>query len=530
MLSNANKYPIQTSQRNLPVTTTGQKATFGSAYDAVNRLTNAQAACPADPTRSYEQAYTYDLAGNILQQTGKNAYQVVEQDSVGRPTRIDYSPEIADIGTRHVDYNQDDMPVHITFKGQETTITYDGEDTRIKKVSATSTVIYIGGVYEIRDGAPLLHIFANGKRIATVEGSGMHYFHTDHLSSTTVVTDQTGLEVEEMGYLPFGALLYDNVRQGGQWRSVFRFTGQEYDAEFALYNYNARLYDPIMGRFISPDHIMQDYYNPQNLNRYAYCINNPLIYVDPTGHFFFGMSFGFGGSSGFSSSFDLDFGYGKLSAPLSGGFSGGTRNSVWGRNAGDRSGHVKLGTVGVAAYQIYGGNITFNYMSTNLLLGMTTRTCPLDAFRQAYSMIAGEAEDFDAGRMIADTLENIMKRAGVSFKSGFLETLGGRPRFNAIRDPIYNSLVDKSFSQALASVHSEKIKGAIAGFLSPLDTSRGAYFWNATYQRHTDDIGFNWSSYNKGILVITNETKETTFFKYNPDPVKNPDFSRNIWP
>jgi RHS repeat-associated protein len=119
----------------------------------------------------------------------------------------------------------------------------------------------------------------------------MHYYHTDHLNSTTVVTDQNGLEVEEMGYLPFGALLYDNALQGGQWKSVYRFTGQEYDAEFALYNYNARLYDPIMGRFISPDHIMQDFYNPQGLNRYAYCVNNPLIYVDPTGHLF-GIDFG----------------------------------------------------------------------------------------------------------------------------------------------------------------------------------------------------------------------------------------------
>jgi hypothetical protein len=48
------------------------------------------------------------------------------------------------------------------------------------------------------------------KAHTTVEGAGiMHYFHTDHLNSTTVVTDQTGHEVEEMGYLPFGALLYD---------------------------------------------------------------------------------------------------------------------------------------------------------------------------------------------------------------------------------------------------------------------------------------------------------------------------------
>jgi len=53
-----------------------------------------------------------------------------------------------------------------------------------------------------------------------------------------------------------------------------------------LYYYGARYYDPEIGRFISPDSIVQDYTNPQTLNRYSYCINNPLIYVDPSGHFF----------------------------------------------------------------------------------------------------------------------------------------------------------------------------------------------------------------------------------------------------
>jgi RHS repeat-associated protein len=99
-------------------------------------------------------------------------------------------------------------------------------------------------------------------------------------------------------------LLYHNVFQGGQWNTVFRFTGQEYDAEYALYNYNARLYDPIMGRFISPDPVIQDPYNPQNLNRYAYCLNNPLIYVDPTGnessYGSYTGSVGYGGWGGYS--------------------------------------------------------------------------------------------------------------------------------------------------------------------------------------------------------------------------------------
>jgi hypothetical protein len=50
-----------------------------------------------------------------------------------------------------------------------------------------------------------------------------------------------------------------------------------------LYNYDARLYDPVIGRFISPDSIVPAPFNPQSLNRYSYVLNNPLMYTDPSG-------------------------------------------------------------------------------------------------------------------------------------------------------------------------------------------------------------------------------------------------------
>jgi len=61
------------------------------------------------------------------------------------------------------------------------------------------------------------------------------------------------------------------------------FTGQRLDST-GLYYYGARYYDPAIGRFISPDSIVQDFANPQTLNRYSYVLNNPLKYVDPTGN------------------------------------------------------------------------------------------------------------------------------------------------------------------------------------------------------------------------------------------------------
>lgn len=64
------------------------------------------------------------------------------------------------------------------------------------------------------------------------------------------------------------------------------YTDQERDPESGLYNYHARLYDPVIGMFITADSIVKNPFDPQTLNRYSYCRNNPLIYVDPSGHDF----------------------------------------------------------------------------------------------------------------------------------------------------------------------------------------------------------------------------------------------------
>ena len=94
------------------------------------------------------------------------------------------------------------------------------------------------------------------------------------------MTDATGAKVELTEYVPYGEM---REHQGTEVTN-YKFTDQELDPETGLYNYGARLYDPVIGRFISPDTIIPDVYDPQMLNRYSYCRNNPLIYTDPTGH------------------------------------------------------------------------------------------------------------------------------------------------------------------------------------------------------------------------------------------------------
>ena len=64
------------------------------------------------------------------------------------------------------------------------------------------------------------------------------------------------------------------------------YTGHEILSEFDIINMNGRLYDPVLGRFFSPDNYVQMSDNSQNFNRYSYCLNNPLKYTDPSGDLF----------------------------------------------------------------------------------------------------------------------------------------------------------------------------------------------------------------------------------------------------
>ena len=117
-------------------------------------------------------------------------------------------------------------------------------------------------------------------KVAQVKGTEVSYYHKDHLNSSTVMTNNSGTKVEETAYAPYGTMRAFT----GTAVTNYRYTGKEIDPETNLYYYVARYYDPMMGRFITADSIVSDIYDPQDLNRYAYCRNNPMKYVDPDGH------------------------------------------------------------------------------------------------------------------------------------------------------------------------------------------------------------------------------------------------------
>jgi RHS repeat-associated protein len=274
--------------------------TFG--YDALNRLTSASSATAP----SYSHTYGYNAIGNLTSAAG----QTYTYPSAGAPRP--HAPTSDGISSYGYNANGDmitkvtgSVTRSLTWDGENhlsqiadngtilATFAYDYAGERVKKTGNGTTTYYVEDLYECVTSSGTAckkYIFVGDDRVAMrpVAGSAgeVYYYLTDHLGSTSVVTDKCGGKVQTTIYYPYGTKRVENVYSGCTAldnRIRHYFTGEELDAETGLYDYGARYYDPVLARFISPDPIEPEYSNPQTLNRYSYALNNPLRYTDPTG-------------------------------------------------------------------------------------------------------------------------------------------------------------------------------------------------------------------------------------------------------
>jgi len=97
------------------------------------------------------------------------------------------------------------------------------------------------------------------------------------------LSDSSGQQQDLNVFYPFGRTQTTSPQVS--FKVSRQFTGQVKDDETGLYYYNARYYDPELGRFVQADTVISDLSNPQTYNRYSYVQNNPLKYTDSTGHY-----------------------------------------------------------------------------------------------------------------------------------------------------------------------------------------------------------------------------------------------------
>jgi RHS repeat-associated protein len=181
-------------------------------------------------------------------------------------------------------FDAENRLISVTVNSQTTQFIYDGDGNLVKKVKPDgSKTIYVGGVYEVdktSGGAVTRTISYYPVAGAMRINSTLYYVLKDHLGSASAVTDASGNTVGEQRYYPFGET---RLSTGSMFTDKL-FTGQREMAGLGVYHFNARFYSPKLGRFLSADTIVPGYTNPQNLNRFSYVRNNPLRYIDPSGH------------------------------------------------------------------------------------------------------------------------------------------------------------------------------------------------------------------------------------------------------
>jgi len=189
---------------------------------------------------------------------------------------------------------------------------YDPNGQRIKIVrnDSANTKVYtpfreLMRIVNSSGSYDFTYVYQEGQLVARINPDGTkQYEHTDHLGSTSVITNSSGGIIENTSYSPYGEEL-----SGGN-LEVKGYTGQFDDEATGQMYYGARYYGPDDGLFVQGDPLFTNkasykevplkiYYSPQNINPYSYVINNPYRYTDPTG--LWTLQIGGSGSAGFLS-------------------------------------------------------------------------------------------------------------------------------------------------------------------------------------------------------------------------------------
>ena len=281
-------------------------------YDSLNRLThsNVGASCEGGKTISY------DYHGNIVSRSdvkGGQAYQYGNGagphavTSIGNGNAYTYNAKgemLSGGGRSGLTYTIYGKPKHMQKGSYYTDITYGPNQNRIQRIDGGNTFVetttYIGKLYEkvVTSQKTLERFYIGDSAIRIQETTSSNnysertvYLHQDHIGSVVAKTDEAGAIIESLANEPWGKQLNDSFNgaektQDYNPESTDRgFTGHEHLAGVGLIHMNGRVYDPEIGRFVSPDLLIQDPENSQSFNRYTYVWNNPLRYTDPTGLF-----------------------------------------------------------------------------------------------------------------------------------------------------------------------------------------------------------------------------------------------------
>lgn len=275
---------------------TSQQEMFG--YDDMNRLTNWD--IYRDGALVKENSLTFDGQGNIMTKSDLGDC-VLNYGDNGKPhalTSIEGAVTGIPVTKLTLAYTDFQKVEKIEEGNKSYSIFYGVDEQRRKSVykenGKTKRVRYYCGNYEEETDSignvRKIHYLAGGSLfIQNCGNDSLLYAYHDFQGSLIALTDEDGNVLERYAYDPWGAR-----RNSEKWEEKDQrknhlidrgYTGHEHIDAFAIINMNGRIYDPLTATFFSVDPYVQSPDDWLNYNRYAYCMFNPFLYVDPSGEF-----------------------------------------------------------------------------------------------------------------------------------------------------------------------------------------------------------------------------------------------------
>ncbi|MCL2291301.1 MAG: hypothetical protein FWC34_11475 [Bacteroidetes bacterium] len=309
-------------------------------YDNLDRLTKIESGAIGQPGTMQELFYSDN--GNIESNSNVGSY-IYETKPHAVTEIVPVNHGVISASDCNVEYNYFNQPTQIIEGSYKLELSYDANQqrnrmTKIKGTATENVLFYINKYYEremdyttgtVRNyhyiygdnGVVALYIANRHHSTDTIGDDlpdfspdytvaftdSMYYIHTDHLGSYCAITnvnkqvkqrnyfdpwgnfrrivrDRNGFGIDEVyqpDSLQIGTVPFMNFTLTSR-----GFTGHEHYSELKIINMNGRLYDPVIARFFSPDKYVANSSFTQDFNRYTYCRNNPLHYVDPSGQLF----------------------------------------------------------------------------------------------------------------------------------------------------------------------------------------------------------------------------------------------------
>ena len=263
-------------------------STYTYEYDGFGRLTKETSGNTVIGAYSYDGqnnvqdgTLTYDSNGQLIRVDGLG----IMYDALGNPTI--YKGVYLTWGQgRKLLGGQ-------TTDGKTYTYSYDGNGMRYrKKIGNSVTDYYYSGtqlLMESRGGQRIYYVYGQtGIEAMILSGSNANnvfYFDKNTLGDIVAIRNNQGVIVAEYEYDAWGRIIY----QSGEMADInpFRYRGYYYDTETGFYYLQTRYYDPEAMRFINADNyeLVSKLAQSYELNLYAYCANNPVMFTDETGEF-----------------------------------------------------------------------------------------------------------------------------------------------------------------------------------------------------------------------------------------------------